>query len=75
MPLRQGRLTDALRERIRYRHMKGGPTEQQAVRELASDSATPASEDDIANGALFLSSHLAKAITGHMLVVDLGFLL
>jgi NAD(P)-dependent dehydrogenase (short-subunit alcohol dehydrogenase family) len=70
-------LTDALRERIRYRHTKGGPTEQQAARELASETPLNrlAREDDIANGALFLSSDLAKAITGHMLVVDSGFLL
>jgi NAD(P)-dependent dehydrogenase (short-subunit alcohol dehydrogenase family) len=68
-------LSEALRERIRYRQTLGGPSEAQSEVELAAQ--TPliriATEEDIAKGALFLASDLASAVTGHMLPIDGGF--
>jgi NAD(P)-dependent dehydrogenase (short-subunit alcohol dehydrogenase family) len=68
-------LSEALRERIRYRQSLGGPSEAEA--EIALAAETPlkriATEEDIAKGALFLASDLARAITGHMLPIDGGF--
>jgi NAD(P)-dependent dehydrogenase (short-subunit alcohol dehydrogenase family) len=68
-------MTQALRERIRYRQTLGGPSETEAEVELAAQSPLKklATEDDIGKGALFLASHLASAITGHMLPIDCGF--
>ena len=68
-------LTAALRERIRYRQTLGGPSEEQSAVELAAQTPLNriATEGDIANAALFLSSDLAIAITGHMLPIDAGF--
>jgi NAD(P)-dependent dehydrogenase (short-subunit alcohol dehydrogenase family) len=68
-------LTTALRERIRHRQTMGGPSEEQSALELAAQTPLNriATEADIANAALFLSSDLASAITGHMLPIDAGF--
>ena len=68
-------LTAALRERIRHRQTLGGPSEEQSAVELAAQTPLDriATEGDIANAALFLSSDLASAITGHMLPIDAGF--
>jgi len=68
-------LSEALRERIRYRQNLGGPSEAQSEIELARQTPLGriATEEDIGNGALFLASDLASAITGHMLPIDGGF--
>jgi NAD(P)-dependent dehydrogenase (short-subunit alcohol dehydrogenase family) len=68
-------LSDALRERIRYRQSLGGPSEAQSEVALAAETPLSriATEEDIAKGALFLASDLSNAITGHMLPIDGGF--
>ncbi|MBO6900443.1 MAG: SDR family oxidoreductase [Rhizobiaceae bacterium] len=68
-------LTDALRERIRFRSTNGGPTEAEAERLLAEQTPLGriATEDDVADGVLFLASKLSAAITGHLLPIDAGF--
>ena len=68
-------LSEALRERVRYRASKGGPSETEAAAEFARQTALKriATEEDVANGALFLASELSAAITGHVLPVDGGF--
>jgi NAD(P)-dependent dehydrogenase (short-subunit alcohol dehydrogenase family) len=68
-------MTEALRERIRYRMTLGGPSETQAETELAAQTPLNrlASENDVAKGAVFLASDLASAITGHLLPIDSGF--
>lgn len=66
--------TAALRERIRYRATIGGPTEDEALGALAREVPLGriATEQDVANAALFLASDLASAITGHLLPIDAG---
>jgi NAD(P)-dependent dehydrogenase (short-subunit alcohol dehydrogenase family) len=68
-------LSEALRERIRYRETLGGPSQAQSAIELVAQTPLNriATEDDVAKGALFLASDLAGAITGHMLPIDGGF--
>jgi NAD(P)-dependent dehydrogenase (short-subunit alcohol dehydrogenase family) len=68
-------LTDALRERIRFRSSEGGPTEEEAEKLLAEQTPLGriATEDDVADGVLFLASKLSAAITGHLLPIDAGY--
>jgi len=68
-------LSDALKERIRYRQTLGGPSVEESEKQLAAQTPMHriASEDDIAKGVLFLASDLAAAITGHLLPIDAGF--
>ena len=67
-------LSEALRERIRYRQTLGGPSEEESERELAAQTPLNriATEDEIGKVALFLASDLASAVTGRLLPVDAG---
>jgi NAD(P)-dependent dehydrogenase (short-subunit alcohol dehydrogenase family) len=67
-------LTEALRERIRYRQTLGGPSEEESEKELAAQTpldrtATP---KEIGKAALFFASDLSSAVTGQVLAVDAG---
>ncbi|MEQ9706037.1 MAG: SDR family oxidoreductase [Roseitalea porphyridii] len=68
-------LSEAMRERLRYRAGKGGPSEAEAEVQLAAQAPLNrvATEDDVADGALFLASPLSNAVTGHILPIDGGF--
>lgn len=66
--------TQALQDRVQQRAAAGGPPADGALAALAADSALGrmASEDDVANTALFLASDLANGISGQILPVDAG---
>lgn len=68
-------LTEAMRERLRFRATKGGPSEAEAEKQLAAQTPLNrvATEDDVADGVLFLASRLSRAITGHLLPIDAGY--
>jgi NAD(P)-dependent dehydrogenase (short-subunit alcohol dehydrogenase family) len=66
--------TEALQARIAARHAGGGlaPTAALAAEAARTPLGRIATEQDVANTALFLVSDLAAAITGRMLRVDAG---
>lgn len=66
--------TDALMARIEGRHRSGGPSPEEALAMLAAETATGrmATEDDVAEVALWLASDAAGGITGTMVPVESG---
>jgi NAD(P)-dependent dehydrogenase (short-subunit alcohol dehydrogenase family) len=66
--------TAALRQRVTDRAAAGGPREDEAFAAMASETALRrmATEDDVADAALFLASPLSRGITGKLLRVDGG---
>ena len=66
--------TDALMGRIKFRAEQGGLTVEKALKQLQSETALGriATEDEVANVALFLSTHLSSGITGQIIPVDAG---
>ena len=68
--------TDALMSRIKFRAEQGGLAVEDALQHLRSETALRrmATEEEVANTALFLSSHLSSGITGQIIPVDAGIL-
>ncbi len=68
--------TDALLHRIRTRAADGGPGEREALGALAAETALGrmATEEEVANTALFLASDLSSGITGRLFPIDAGLL-
>ena len=66
--------TDALMSRIKFRAEHGGLAVEEALQQLQSETALRrmATEEEVANTALFLSSHLSSGITGQIIPVDAG---
>ena len=66
--------TDALMSRIEFRAAHGGAAVEEALQQLRSETALRrmATEEEVANTALFLSSHLSSGITGQIIPVDAG---
>jgi NAD(P)-dependent dehydrogenase (short-subunit alcohol dehydrogenase family) len=66
--------TDALMARIESRHRSGGPSPEEALAMLAAETATGrmATEDDVAEVALWLASDAARGVTGTMVPVESG---
>jgi NAD(P)-dependent dehydrogenase (short-subunit alcohol dehydrogenase family) len=66
--------TAALRQRVTDRAAAGGPREDEAFAAMASETALRrmATEDDVADAALFLAGPLSRGITGKLLRVDGG---
>ena len=66
--------TDALMSRIEFRAAHGGVAVDEALQQLRSETALRrmATEEEVANTALFLSSHLSSGITGQIIPVDAG---
>jgi len=66
--------TDALMSRIKFRSEHGGAAVEEALQQLQSETALRrmATEEEVANTALFLSSHLSSGITGQIIPVDAG---
>ncbi len=67
-------LTDALRDRLERRAAEGGLPFEEALAQAAAGTALGrmATEEDVANAALFLASDLSAGITGALLPVDGG---
>jgi NAD(P)-dependent dehydrogenase (short-subunit alcohol dehydrogenase family) len=63
--------TDAYRSRLARRQDEGGPSVDDALARDAGFTALRrlATEDEVANGVLFLASRLASGVTGHILPV------
>jgi NAD(P)-dependent dehydrogenase (short-subunit alcohol dehydrogenase family) len=68
--------TDALMTRLENRHAGGGPVPHEALGMLADDAALGriATQDDVANAALFLATDASAGMTGTVLPVDGGLL-
>lgn len=68
--------TDALLERVGQRHASGGPSPDTALGTLANDTALRriATQEDVANAALFLASDASAGMTGMVLPVDGGLI-
>ncbi|MGI9420288.1 MAG: SDR family NAD(P)-dependent oxidoreductase [Geminicoccaceae bacterium] len=66
--------TDALKTRVETRHTAGGPSPDEAFATLAGETALGriATEDDVADTALYLASDLSRAVTGTLLPVECG---
>jgi len=66
--------TDALKTRVTTRHAAGGPSPDEAFAALADETALGrmATEDDVADAALYLASDLAAGVTGTLLPVECG---
>jgi NAD(P)-dependent dehydrogenase (short-subunit alcohol dehydrogenase family) len=66
--------TEALKARVAARHAGGGPAPDDALAQLAGDSALGriATANDVADAALYLASDLSGAITGTLLPVECG---
>ena len=66
--------TEALVSRIETRHAGGGPAPGAALADLAAETALGrmATEDDVADAALYLASDLSGAVTGTLLPVECG---
>jgi NAD(P)-dependent dehydrogenase (short-subunit alcohol dehydrogenase family) len=66
--------TDALMARLESRHKYGGPSPDKALALLAAETSTGrlATEDDVADVALWLASDAAGGITGTMVPVESG---
>ncbi len=66
--------TDALRARVASRHEAGGPSPDEAFAALAGETALGrmATEDDVADAALYLASDLSAGVTGTLLPVECG---
>ncbi len=68
--------TDALLTRLENRHAGGGPAPHEALGMLADDAALGriATQDDVANAALFLATDASASMTGTVLPIDGGLL-
>ena len=68
--------TDALLNRLKTREKKGGTNFEEALKEFANNTSLRkmATEDDVANTALYLGSSLASSITGHIIPVSSGLI-
>ncbi|MGI9413915.1 MAG: SDR family oxidoreductase [Hyphomicrobiales bacterium] len=66
--------TGALKSRAKARATRGGPSAEETLEAYAAQTALGrlATEQDVANAALFLASPLANGITGQMIPVDAG---
>lgn len=66
--------TQALVGRVKIRHETGGPSPDEALSALASESALGriATEMDVANAAHFLASDASRGMTGVILPVEAG---
>ena len=66
--------TEALRGRLARRAAAGGLSVEDALKRHGADAALGrmASEEDVANAALYLASDLAAGVTGQILPVDAG---
>lgn len=66
--------TDALKARVAARHAAGGPSPDKAFATLTDETALGrmATEDDVADAALYLASDLSSAVTGTLLPVECG---
>ena len=66
--------TDALMSRIEFRAEHGGVAVEEALQQLRSETALRrmATEEEVANTALFLASHLSSGVTGQIIPVDAG---
>lgn len=66
--------TDALMARLESRHSNGGPSPDEALALLAAETSTGrlATEDDVAEVALWLASDAAGGITGTVVPVESG---
>lgn len=66
--------TKALVSRVETRHAAGGPAPDVALSELAAETALGrmATEDDVADAALYLASNMSGAVTGSLLPVECG---
>lgn len=66
--------TEALKGRVEARHQTGGPSTEDALAALASDTALGrlATQEDVANAAHFLASDASGGMTGVVLPVEAG---
>lgn len=66
--------TQALMGRVAARHKTGGPSAEEALRALASESPLGrlATQEDVANAAHFLASDASGGMTGVVLPVEAG---
>jgi NAD(P)-dependent dehydrogenase (short-subunit alcohol dehydrogenase family) len=66
--------TEALKGRVEARHQTGGPSPDEALQALASESALGrlATPGDVANAAHFLASDASGGMTGVVLPVEAG---
>lgn len=66
--------TDALMERLAYRHSKGGPAPDVALAELGATTALGrvATPEQVAEAAYFLASDASAGITGIVLPIEAG---
>ena len=67
-------LTDALIARITQRHKEGGPSVEDAIANLKSETALKklATETDVANAAHYLASDASGGMTGSVLPIEAG---
>tara|TARA_B100000700_G_C14886368_1_gene780563 strand:- start:328 stop:1083 length:756 start_codon:yes stop_codon:yes gene_type:complete len=68
--------TSALIERVKTREKKGGESFEKALENFASNTALGkmATEEDVANTAIYLGSNLSESITGHLIPVTNGLI-
>ena len=68
--------TDAFLNRLKSREENGGMSFKAALDRFANDTALGkmATEDDVANTALYLGSSLSSSITGHIIPVSNGLI-
>ena len=61
---------------IKTREKKGGANFEEALKEFANNTSLRkmATEDDVANTALYLGSSLASSITGEIIPVSSGLI-
>lgn len=66
--------TEALKGRVEARHQTGGPSPDEALAGLASESALGrlATQEDVANAAHFLASGASGGMTGVVMPVEAG---
>ena len=67
-------LTEALIARVTQRHAGGGPTVEDAIATLKSETALKrlATETDVANAAHYLASNASGGMTGSVLPIEAG---
>ncbi len=66
--------TQALLDRIQTRSEHGGPAMDDALRELCAETALGrlATEDEVANAAIYLASDLSSGFSGQLFPIDAG---